>query len=359
MDEMHKSPLGPRPVRILTNQTKRDHPLWLRRVELLPGWRNKIDRSDSSTGLGSYWSDLRWAWKLFRSSKHFEAVVTGSERSAIMFALLQLLLRRERKPHVIIYTHWNLPSSFFAQSIKRLLYRLVCRGVRRIIVYSERQLELYVKTYGLPKERFSCVKYHTTLYDCKDPVTPVSARGDYVFSGGDYTRDYRTLIEAARQLPYRVVIAALFRDYFKGLDIPPNVEIVTTSHEGFFELMAGAKVIAVPLCGGLQHSGGQQTYLNAMAMGKTVVVADDCGADEYIQSGLSGIVVPPGDVQALRQALRSAYENSSFASMLARNAKLAAEAFSPESFFERVFEIVEQYTTVGQADRATPLRHLP
>jgi glycosyltransferase involved in cell wall biosynthesis len=59
--------------------------------------------------------------------------------------------------------------------------------------------------------------------------------------------------------------------------------------------MAGARLVVLPLKGGLLHSGGQQTYLNAMALGKPVIVADDCGADEYIMHNVTGIVLVPGD----------------------------------------------------------------
>src|SRR4051794_19736752 len=127
-------------MRILTNQTKKNHPLWLSRVELLPGWISELDRSNSDAGTRSYGNEFGWAWKLFRASRNFEAVVTGSERSAIAFALLQLMLRRKRKPHVIIYTHWNLEASPFKRRLKRLLYCLLCYSASRIIVYSERQL---------------------------------------------------------------------------------------------------------------------------------------------------------------------------------------------------------------------------
>jgi len=109
----------------------------------------------------------------------------------------------------------------------------------------------------------------------------------------------------------------------------------------FNQRVAGAAAIAVPLRGGLLHSGGHQGFENAMTMGKPVVVADDCGADNYITHGVTGMLVPPGDPAALRVALRAVLEDREFARQLARNAKAASAAFAPERFFESVFAIAD------------------
>jgi glycosyltransferase involved in cell wall biosynthesis len=180
------------------------------------------------------------------------------------------------------------------------------------------------------------VPYHTTLYEAPYQAT----EGDYVFAGGDFTRDYGALIEAMRGLPYRLVIAARFRHYFEGLDVPTNVEILTTTRQGFIDLMAAAGVVVVPLRGGLLHSGGQQTYLNAMLMGKPVVVADDCGADEYVTHDRSGVVLRPGDVAGLRAAIVKLLSDRALARGMGREARAAAQAHPPERFAHAVLEVV-------------------
>jgi glycosyltransferase involved in cell wall biosynthesis len=216
----------------------------------------------------------------------------------------------------------------------------VLRAVSRIVVYSRHQIAVFTELLGLPGHQFAHVPYHTTLYDSKFLIS----QGDYVFAGGDFTRDYPALIEATRNLPYPVIIAARYRNYFQGIDVPSHVTILTATREHFFELMAGAGVVVVPLRGGLLHSGGQQTYLNAMLMGKAVIVADDCGASEYISHNATGILLDPGDTEALRQAIRVLMDECALARSLGERARVSAEAFSPEHFVERVLEIVEQCT---------------
>ncbi|MGI0134788.1 MAG: glycosyltransferase, partial [Candidatus Micrarchaeaceae archaeon] len=206
-----------------------------------------------------------------------------------------------------------------------------------VIVYSHKQEEHYIRRFSVPKEQLVCVPYYTTCWDTSYHVT----EGEYIFSGGDYTRDYASLITAVRDRPYRTVIAARFRHYFDAINVPPNVEIVTVGHSEFFRLMSGARVVVVPLKGGLLQSGGQQTYLNAMAMGKPVIVADDCGASEYIRDGHTGIVIPPEDPMAMRAALERVWNDTALASRLGANAQRAAQSFSPDRFFTTILKIVE------------------
>lgn len=322
--------------RILTTHPKSGDRLWCERTVLLPGWLDEVERSRGQPG--SLWRSLYWGWKLFRASGKFDAVVTGCERAVHVFALLQKLARRKKVPHVVLYVFFKLPDSGLKRALKRLYFRQLIEATSRIIVYSHRQIELYARMFRVSADKFVCVPYHTTLYGAEYLVS----EGDYVFAGGDFTRDYATLIEAARGLPCRVVIAARYRHYFHGLHLPANVEILTATHDQFLGLMAGAGVVVVPLRGGLLQSGGQQTYLNAMLMGKAVIVADDCGADEYIAHGATGMIVRPGDSLALREAICSLMKNRHLARSMGESAKTSATEYSPEHFLRGVFAVVHE-----------------
>ncbi len=326
-------------VRILATHEKGHHPKWLERVVLLPGWEQEYKRTWRRPEAYSWRNDLAWAWRLFRASRDFDVVVTGSERPSLLFALLQKFLRRRRVPHIFIECLWNLPEApRWRRALKRRFFRAVASAASRVVVHSEHQVAAYARALRLPPEKFAFVRCQITLYDAHYQVS----EGDYIFAGGDSNRDYRTLVEAVRGLPYRVVIAALFRHHFEGLEIPPNVQIVTVDAEAFNQLVAGAAVIAVPLKGGLLHSGGHQGFENAMTIGKPVVVADDCGAENYVTHGRTGMLVPPGDPAALRAALLAVLEDREFARQLARNAQAASAAFAPERFFESVFALVDE-----------------
>jgi glycosyltransferase involved in cell wall biosynthesis len=320
---------------MLTLHGKADHPLWRTRATVLPGWLDEVRRVWNRPH--ELQASLRWAGKLYRASTRYDAVVTGSERVANIFAMLQACTRPKPVPHVFIECMWQMPSSRRALALRRAQFQLEMRATSRIVVWSRLQVDRYARVFGLPREKFVFVPYHTTLAGM-----PPTADGDYIFAGGDTGRDYATLIEAVRDLPRRVVVAALRRDHFDGLKIPDNVEIVTVTPTEFQRLLGGAWVVVVPLKGGLLHSGGQQTYLNAMALGKPVVVADDCGTEDYIAHGETGMLVKPGDPAALRDALWTLVDNPALARSMAELGRQVAREHSPERFIERVFDLVEE-----------------
>jgi len=335
-------------VKILTTHPKGHYRPWMERAVLLPGWLQDVERVEPNA-LG-FWRSLWWGWKLFRASREFDAVVTGNERAIQVFAMLQQLVARRKKPHILIYAFFDLPQRGFRRFLKRAYFRWLIMANCCIVVYSRRRIDLYSRVFGVPKGKFVCVPYHTTLegyhatFKIKDSTV---SEGDYIFAGGDY-RDYKTFLDAVRDLPYEVVIATRLKDYFTGLDIPKNVRVITASHEEFLQLMAGAKLVVVPLHGGVLHSGGEQTYLNAMALGKPVVVADDGGADEYISDGVTGLVVRPSDAKDLRRALLSVLDNPSLARSLGQNARGVAATYSLDRFIQGILATVEACVDRGE-----------
>jgi glycosyltransferase involved in cell wall biosynthesis len=132
----------------------------------------------------------------------------------------------------------------------------------------------------------------------------ISARncGDYVFSGGNSMRDYPTLIEAVRGLTIPVFIATYWQPP-STLTIPANVTIKPTSEIEFRDLLAGARFVIFPLRMDDLRTSGQQSYLNAMVLGKAVIVTDTMDAPFYIDHERTGMLTPSGDAAALRAAI--------------------------------------------------------
>ena len=338
-------------MRILTTHKKKIHPAWRRRVELLEDWdaatrKNwRVRRSALSRLCG----DLRWAWKLFRASRMCDALVTGSERPALILALMQKLARGQaRVPHVLLECMWNLPEKGFGRWKRRLLLHWVAASTDRIIVYARHQIDEYADILDVPRDKFAFVLSHSTLYEAAYTAT----EGDYIFSGGYTNRDYATLFEAVRGLSYRTVVCVGSRQHLSH-DIPPNVEVrENLSEDAFNRLMAACAFVVVPLRGGVLESGGRQVFQNAMAMGKAVIVTD-LSATDYITHGLTGLLVPPGNAVELRDAIVTLTCNHTIRVNLGREARRVSAEFTPERFFERLFAVIEG--VVPQPDCIVPI----
>lgn len=326
---------------ILATHDKRFHPEWVKRTTLLPGWFEEHRRANNS-----YWRSLLWSWRLFRESRHFDAVVTGAEHIGQMFALMQGLFRTKssRRVHVMIDFPWATSPSHLTLLLKRMQMWIAARAIDQIFAHaSPEEAERFSAALGVSRDKFRFVPFH---YCLNDPELPVS-EGDYIFSGGS-CRDYQTLVRAVAGMPYRTVICTLQTSYFRGMDIPPNVEVMSVSPGRFDELMAGARVVVVPLPGRDIHTGGHTIIVNAMKLGKPIIVLGRAEYKSYLEPGKTALLMSPGDSESLRAAIDRVFADPGFARFLARNAHEAAAAFSPEIFFKRVFEAID---TAFQAKR--------
>ncbi len=79
-------------------------------------------------------------------------------------------------------------------------------------------------------------------------------------------------------------------------------------------------------------------------MCKPVIVADDKGAKDYIENGVNGLIVPSGDAEALRKAIKSILSDQRFAEKLSNNAKKAYDTFSTPKCMENILKIAEKIT---------------
>ena len=66
-------------------------------------------------------------------------------------------------------------------------------------------------------------------------------------------------------------------------------------------------------------STGQVVILEAMALGKPVIATETVGTPDYIENGITGILVPPWDQGALRKAICNLIRRPSLEEDLGRN----------------------------------------
>jgi len=319
---------------ILTTHHKNYDPFWRSRTVLLPGYIADWERFKGELPITRH---LAWGWKLFRLSSGFQVVITGSERLAFVFAMLQKF-RLHKVPHIFMQSMWDLPKSRLRRLVKRALFRTVVGSASRVLVYSRRQLELYPRLLGLPREKLVFLYSHTTLHGEECLVS----RGNYVFSGGDSNRDYATLVAAARGLDCQVILVTRQLAGLPAAELPANVKIIAGLPEDEFNrMMAGAAAVVVSLRPGALETGGRTVYGNAMSMGKAVIVADD-DAGDYITNEDDGLLVAAGQATALHHAIARVLTDTELCTRLERNAKQTAKAFAPEVFFSAVFALADE-----------------
>ncbi len=297
-----------------------------------PGWLVRL--------LGRRWAD-NWAGivaalRIFWRRRDCQGVVTDGGASGVLFALLQAIVPWGRKPHVMIDCNWYRSSNRVAHWLKGVRLRWAARSVKTFVVWASHECDDYAKAFGLPREKLAYVPFHDTIQNYQYEI-----RDDgYIFAGGNFDRDYLTLIEAVRTLDTPTWIATTRPEQLAGIDIPAQVCVEGTTAAGFRQAMAAAKIVVVPMKGGLLHSGGQQTCLNGMLLGKPTIAVGRKWASDFIDDGVNGLIVDYEDPQGLQRAIRWVLEHPEAAKSLGQRAREHAKAFTTERTMRAVYQLV-------------------
>jgi hypothetical protein len=270
-------------------------------------WADYVQVVDSLRGR----SLLTWLRDFWRQSDGRRALVL---RGTVAFAdrycdLVGAVLvkARRRRPLVIISDATIEPGSrAFARRIPRpaarlipALSRLLIRAVDgshvRWCVLSTDELRTFPEVWRVAPERVYFTPMSHTLWGGGENI--VASDEGFLFAGGDSLRDYELLAAAVLGSNFDVRIATSW----KPVSPQDNLDVGRLSHDEFLARMRASHAVVVPI-ERRTRSAGQQTYLNAMALGKPVIVTDAPGVRDYIQHEVTGFIVPP-EVQALRQAI--------------------------------------------------------
>jgi hypothetical protein len=280
------------------------------------------------------------------AARYRALVVDGSvgPRDLYLEPLAALAVRRRpggtRTPVVLVECQWKMGGSRVDRAVTRLALRALDGPRVAYCVLTEWERARFPGTWGVERERVFVTPYCHTLNDA-ELAAPTSTDGD-VFAGGNSLRDYGSLVAAAAHIDTGVTIATKLLDE----PLPPNVTAGPVPEQRFFELLRNARAVVVPLADRDDRTAGQQTYLNAMALGKVAIVTDSPGVREYVEDGRTGLVVPPGDADALAAALRWTLDpaNAVAVDQIAAAAmEVARTRFSPQRYVETLLSVAERF----------------
>ncbi len=268
------------------------------------------------------------AWLAFRERSRYDVIVTDGEHIGIPLALL-LKATRSRVGHITI-------GHRLTAGKKRPMFRWlkVHTHMDRIAVHSRRQYELAIEELGIPAERLALIPYQVDAGFWHPSADVAEER--LISSAGLEFRDYPTLVRAVDALDVRVLIGAAShwskrRNTAAEEVLPDNVEVSKFDYEALRDVYARSAIVVVPLQD-IDFQAGVTTVLEAMAMGKPVIVTHTSGQTDVIEdrrcatrgevarvrprslvrelaesTGLpveqTGVYVPPGDPEALRRAI--------------------------------------------------------
>ena len=266
-------------------------------------------------------------------------------RSDVLFTplanTLPLAARARGIPPVVVNFGLNLIRRR-ASGARRLLFDRSLRSCARVICLADSQRTELVDAVGLPDDR--AITMRLPIDDrFFTPRAVGSGDGGVLTVGKDLARDYRSFIDAVGQLDVRAKLVVYPRN-LAGLVLPPNAEAAVLSAPDLREAYAAATCIVLP-----QHpddypygceTGGLTALMEAMAMGKPVVATERAAVREYIEDGVDGLLVPPEDPAALREAIGRVLGDRVLAARLGAAARARVErAHTTRGFTPRLAQL--------------------
>ena len=204
--------------------------------------------------------------------------------------------------------------------------RLLLLGIDKFLCI-HKDTKGYQKYFGIKKEKFYYIPFKANNYSMLSNFKPRD--NGYVLASGHSCRDYETFMKTIKKLGYpaKIVlskpeIAKYHNTILDEKQCPENVSIIR--HDFNFhtwnEYTANARIVVVPIKKEILRPAGMSVYLEAMALGKPVIITE-CVSTLGILTNKIAEIVPPGDSEALGNAIRKLWENREYRERLANNGK--------------------------------------
>jgi glycosyltransferase involved in cell wall biosynthesis len=179
---------------------------------------------------------------------------------------------------------------------------------------------------GAPAHKVHTIHY--SIDQCFFTPQPIKQESGLIMSIGEArTRDYPALFQAVKDLPVSLQVPAFGHWYARekdrsiGVAIPENVTLIPhLPHLSLRELYARSQFVVLPLRN-LVYSAGATVSLEAGCMARAVIAFRSEGITDYIIDGETGILVEPGNIQALRETIQYLLANPQEARRLGQNAR--------------------------------------
>ena len=223
---------------------------------------------------------------------------------------------------------FNYP--WMPKGLQRAFHRWGFPGINRFIVFSDMERRLYHEYFKIPLERLEFLHWGVNPPDVDSPDKPM-IEGDYVCAIGRNSRDYRTFIESVKRLPEMNVVLVVNPKNLAGLDIPPNVRVMTEIPIGqAMNILAFSRFMVLPL-DGRDIPCGHMTIVHAMHLGKALAATRSSGIADYMIEGETAMAFPPKNVDEMTKVLRRMWNDPELCRRLGEGSRAFAAEYCSEA----------------------------
>lgn len=269
---------------------------------------------------------------LGRERRACDAALCWDERTGVPASLRSSL---PGEPRVAMGVIWMTEPDAPIGRRGRSLAVPALRRAEAVWALSPAQLDVLARDWRVNRDRLHLLHFGI---DAEFWHSDGDAEPDLVLgAGSDRHRDHQLLVEAMRRLRSRRPSVRLELVTQHAVEVPAQLgqKHDSLTHPEMRGAYSRASVVALALKPNL-HLSGLSVLLEAMACSRPVVITDSPGLQEYVTDGESGIVVQPGDPDALAAGVGELLADPDRARAIGGAGRAA---------------IRERFTTIRQAER--------
>lgn len=289
-----------------------------------------------------------FSFHIFRQRRRYGAIVGWQAFYGLIFALWCRVFRVKKENFLVVKNLTYREKRGLVGWIYYRFMRFIVKSgyVDLFTCCSQSHCGYCAEIFEQPMEKFCFVPFGV------EDVRKETEKGDYILSIGRSNRDWDFLIHAlgGQKMPVRIVCDELRRE-----NLPENVRIYNhVWGEEALEFLSRCRLVVIPILDG-KVAAGETVLLQAMCLGKPVVVARPGGKwEEYIKNGENGFVVPK-DREALRLAVGRLWNEDGLYDKISQNCRKSyEERFSLRGYGRRVGETVKEMQDGKAGERGDP-----
>ena len=281
--------------------------------------------------------DVYLALRAREIASRYDIVLAHSEKVGIPLSFLGL-----QTPLVVVTHHMESPIKARMVRAAGIVKRWA--GVGYVSNESKQFISSY---YGVSEDRLC--EWESAKHLSKAGPLEMVSDGPIV-SVGVAKRDYGTLVRALKDLAgyeTELFVSSKFGDRWArkgGLETPQWVHVMGyVSDDELSQRYRRARFVVVPLERTTQNSAGVNAVFEAGAYGKAVIASRAGGMPSFVKDQETGILVPPYDTQALRDAIQHLWEHPDLARQMGLAGRRFVEGrYSPDAANARINRFLEK-----------------
>jgi glycosyltransferase involved in cell wall biosynthesis len=276
--------------------------------------------SPKITYISNYLSELYVPLAALFHRNSVDVVVSWQMRIGVFYGLFKRLLHPGKPPlHIVQDFHIDLTKPTRLYRLQIAFMKLALPGIDHFCCNSTEEEAIYSEMFGIPRDR---IRFLPQISPIRWHRMSSGTVGNHIFSYGNSDRDFDTLVHAVSGLSIPTVI--LSQKYMPQVPLPKHVTIIRNriSENELIDWLATSRMVVIPMQD-YRIAAGQISLLEAMSLGKPVVVARNMATREYAVHKESALFYEPGNSQYLSACIRYLWDSESAANEIGIWAKQA------------------------------------